>query len=67
VLIGRLSDSIGRKILVLLSCVGFIIFSYPLFALLAVFPTLTTYLFVQFAGAVLYGLVFGLLPTLLAE
>jgi MFS transporter, MHS family, proline/betaine transporter len=34
---------------------------------LAAFPTLTTYLFVQFAGAVLYGLVFGVLPTLLAE
>jgi MFS transporter, MHS family, proline/betaine transporter len=66
-IIGRLSDSIGRKILVLLSCVGFIIFTYPLFALLAAFPTLTTYLFVQFAGAVLYGLVFGVLPTLLAE
>jgi MHS family proline/betaine transporter-like MFS transporter len=65
--IGKLSDSIGRKTLVLVSCAGFVVFTYPLFALLAAEPTLTTYLFVQLAGAVLYGLVFGVLPTLLAE
>jgi len=66
-IIGKLSDSIGRKILVLASSAGFILFTYPLFAMLAATPTLTTYLFVQFAGAALYGLVFGVLPTLLAE
>lgn len=65
--IGSWSDRTGRKILVLASSAGFILFTYPLFALLAATPTLTTYLFVQFAGAVLYGLVFGVLPTLLAE
>ncbi len=66
-LVGALSDSIGRKTLVLASCAGFIVFTYPLFAMLAKTPTLTTYLVVQFAGAALYGLVFGVLPTLLAE
>jgi MHS family proline/betaine transporter-like MFS transporter len=66
-LIGSLSDRIGRKRLVLASCLGFILFTYPMFAMLAAQPTLMTYLFVQFAGAVLYGLVFGVLPTLLAE
>jgi MFS transporter, MHS family, proline/betaine transporter len=65
--VGRISDDIGRKMLVLLSCAGFILFTYPLFAYLAASPTLTTYLLVQFAGAALYGLVFGVLPTLLAE
>jgi len=65
--VGRISDEIGRKTLVLLSCAGFILFTYPLFAFLAASPTLTTYLLVQFAGAALYGLVFGVLPTLLAE
>ena len=65
--IGSWSDKIGRKKLVLASCLGFIVFTYPMFALLAANPSLTTYLFVQFAGAVLYGLVFGVLPTLLAE
>ena len=65
--VGSLSDRIGRKRLVLASCLGFILFTYPLFAVLAANPTLITYLFVQFSGAVLYGLVFGVLPTLLAE
>jgi len=65
--IGRLSDNIGRKTLVLASSIGFIVFTYPLFGMLAASPTLTTYLIVQFAGAALYGLVFGVLPTLLAE
>ena len=66
-LVGVLSDSIGRKTLVLASCAGFIVFTYPLFAMLARTPTLITYLIVQFCGAALYGLVFGVLPTLLAE
>jgi MHS family proline/betaine transporter-like MFS transporter len=65
--VGSLSDRIGRKRLVLASCLGFILFTYPLFAVLAANSTLVTYLFVQFSGAVLYGLVFGVLPTLLAE
>jgi MFS transporter, MHS family, proline/betaine transporter len=65
--VGSLSDATGRKSLVLASCAGFIIFTYPLFAMLKATPTLPTYLIVQFAGAALYGLVFGVLPTLLAE
>jgi MFS family permease len=65
--VGKLSDTIGRKALVLASAAGFIVFTYPLFSLLSSSPSLTTYLIVQLAGAVLYGLVFGVLPTLLAE
>ena len=65
--IGWLSDYVGRKTMVLLSVVGFLLLTYPLFSLLTTSPTLTNLVIVQFAGAILYGTVFGVIPTLLPE
>jgi MHS family proline/betaine transporter-like MFS transporter len=66
-LIGYLSDAVGRKTMVLLSVGGFLLFTYPLFSLLTSSPSLANLIIVQFAGAVLYGTVFGVIPTLLPE
>ena len=66
-IVGWLSDSTGRKTMVLLSSLGFLLFTYPLFALLTTTPTLTNLVIVQFSGAVLFGTVFGVIPTLLPE
>jgi MHS family proline/betaine transporter-like MFS transporter len=65
--IGWLSDRVGRKTMVLLSVAGFLLFTYPLFSMLTTSPTLTKLLIVQFSGAILYGTVFGVIPTLLPE
>jgi len=62
--IGWLSDYVGRKTMVLLSVAGFLLFTYPLFSLLTTSPTLTNLVIVQFCGAILYGTVFGVIPTL---
>ena len=66
-LIGTLSDRTGRKTMVLLSVGGFLLLTYPLLSLLTSSPSLTNLVIVQFAGAILYGTVFGVIPTLLPE
>jgi MHS family proline/betaine transporter-like MFS transporter len=66
-LIGALSDRTGRKTMVLLSVGGFLLLTYPLLSLLTSSPNLTNLVIVQFAGAILYGTVFGVIPTLLPE
>ena len=66
-LIGVLSDRTGRKTMVLLSVGGFLLLTYPLLSLLTSSPNLTNLVIVQFAGAILYGTVFGVIPTLLPE
>jgi MHS family proline/betaine transporter-like MFS transporter len=66
-LIGALSDRTGRKTMVLLSVGGFLLLTYPLLSLLTGSPSLTNLVIVQFAGAILYGTVFGVIPTLLPE
>jgi MFS transporter, MHS family, proline/betaine transporter len=66
-LIGALSDRTGRKTMVLLSVAGFLLLTYPLLSLLTSSPNLTNLVIVQFAGAILYGTVFGVIPTLLPE
>jgi MHS family proline/betaine transporter-like MFS transporter len=66
-LIGALSDRTGRKTMVLLSVGGFLLLTYPLLSLLTSSPNLTNLVVVQFAGAILYGTVFGVIPTLLPE
>jgi MHS family proline/betaine transporter-like MFS transporter len=66
-LIGALSDRTGRKTMVLLSVGGFLLLTYPLLSLLTSSPSLTNLVIVQFAGAILYGTVFGVIPTLLPE
>ena len=66
-LIGWLSDRTGRKAMVLLSTLGLLLFTYPLFKLLTTTPSLTNLVVVQFCGAILWGTVFGVIPTLLPE
>jgi MFS family permease len=66
-LIGAMSDRTGRKTMVLLSVGGFLLLTYPLLSLLTSSPNLTNLVIVQFAGAILYGTVFGVIPTLLPE
>jgi len=66
-LIGALSDRTGRKTMVLLSVGGFLLLTYPLLSLLTSSPNLMNLVIVQFAGAILYGTVFGVIPTLLPE
>jgi MFS transporter, MHS family, proline/betaine transporter len=66
-LIGALSDRTGRKAMVLLSVGGFLLLTYPLLSLLTSTPTLSNFVIAQFAGAILYGTVFGVIPTLLPE
>jgi MHS family proline/betaine transporter-like MFS transporter len=53
--------------MVLLSVGGFLLLTYPLLSLLTSSPSLTNLVIVQFAGAILYGTVFGVIPTLLPE
>ena len=53
--------------MVLLSVAGFLLLTYPFFRYLPASPTLTNLVIVQFAGAILYGTVFGVIPTLLPE
>ena len=65
--VGWLSDRTGRKAMVLLSAGGLFVLTYPLFTLLTTTPTLTNLVIVQFMGAVLYGTVFAVIPTLLPE
>jgi MHS family proline/betaine transporter-like MFS transporter len=54
--VGALSDRVGRKPLILASCVGFIVLGYPSFALLAMGTVLGTV-----AGLVVLGLLLVLL------
>lgn len=63
---GGLSDRIGRKRVLGLSCLGFILFSYPLFLSLQT-ADYYTLLGVQSVFAALMGLFFGVIPTTLVE
>ena len=62
---GWLSDKIGRKPLLLLSTLCFVLFSYPLFQALEV--SLTTALFAQICLAFIMGVFFAPLPATLVE
>jgi MHS family proline/betaine transporter-like MFS transporter len=53
--------------MVLLAASGLFVLTYPLFSLLTTTPTLTNLVIVQFMGALLYGTVFAVIPTLLPE
>ena len=61
-----LTDALMMAV-VLLSVGGFLLLTYPLLSLLTSSPSLTNLVIVQFAGAILYGTVFGVIPTLLPE
>ena len=63
---GLLSDRMGRKIVLGLPCVGFIILSYPLFLMLQTTDHYTIF-GVQAIFAIMMGLFFGTIPTTLTE
>lgn len=63
---GWLSDKIGRKYTLAYPCLGFILFSYPLFQALQTGDHYTA-LGVQAVLAILMGVFFGTIPTTLAE
>ncbi|MBI2792227.1 MAG: MFS transporter [Gammaproteobacteria bacterium] len=63
---GWLSDRVGRNIVMGLSCVGIMIFSYPLFQLIQIGGHFAI-IFVQASLAIMFGLFFGVIPTALAE
>lgn len=64
--IGLLSDFIGRKPVLLLGALGYILFSYPLFLLLQV-GSFSAVLFAQSCFAVLVCLAYAAIPATLIE
>ena len=65
--IGRLSDRIGRKPLLLASCVAFVVLPYPLFALMVQSGGLIAVLVAQIAFALAIALYSGPGPAAIAE
>jgi MHS family proline/betaine transporter-like MFS transporter len=64
---GALSDKIGRKPLMLIHCIAFLLLTYPLMRVLARGAGFTTVIMVQALLAVLTGLFLGSFPTALVE
>ncbi|MBI2707044.1 MAG: MFS transporter [Proteobacteria bacterium] len=62
---GRLSDKIGRKPLLIISTLGFVVFAYPLFRALE--GSFIQALFAQMALAAIMGTFFAPLPATLVE
>ncbi len=65
-LFGHLSDKIGRKTLLLLSLVGFVVFSYPLFSLMFN-NTFYSILTAMLAFAILEAMFQAVMPALMTE
>lgn len=63
---GWASDRFGRKSILATSCIGLIVFSYPLFELMQTDNHLIL-LFSQVTLSAIFGLFFGALPATLAE
>ncbi len=63
---GYLADRFGRNLLLGISCVGFIVFSYPLFLVLQS-ETVRGLVIGQGSLAILMGLFFGIIPSTLVE
>jgi MHS family proline/betaine transporter-like MFS transporter len=64
---GALSDKIGRKTVLLISCAGYLLAAYPLFALVTGVPTGTSLVLTQCISAFLLAMYAGPLCTILAE
>jgi MHS family proline/betaine transporter-like MFS transporter len=67
VVAGWMSDRVGRKPLLLVSSIGLVILTYPLFAFLAAAPSLTRLLIIEIVFAILISTFTAVSPTLLAE
>ena len=64
---GALSDKIGRKAVLLISAIGYVLFAYPLFLLVVGNPTATGLILTQSFSAVLLALYAGPLCAILSE
>nr|WP_256473367.1 MFS transporter [Phyllobacterium sp. 21LDTY02-6] len=64
---GALSDRIGRKAVLLISSIGYILAAYPLFALLSGVPTGASLILIQCVASFLLAMYAGPLCTILAE
>src|SRR6185437_15085971 len=67
VIAGWLSDRVGRKPLLMISSIGLVILTYPLFAFLAAAPSLTRLVIIETVFALLVATFAAVSPTLLAE
>jgi MFS transporter, MHS family, proline/betaine transporter len=67
VIAGWLSDRVGRKPLLVISSIGLVILTYPLFAFLAAAPSLTRLVIIETVFALLVSTFASVSPTLLAE
>jgi len=63
---GYLSDLVGRKLLLFISLIGFVIFTYPLFTLLFN-NTFYSILLAMLAFAVLEAILQGVMPAIMSE
>jgi MFS transporter, MHS family, proline/betaine transporter len=67
VIAGWLSDRVGRKPLLLVSSIGMVILTYPMFAWLAASPSLTRLVVIETVFALLVSTFASVSPTMLAE
>jgi MHS family proline/betaine transporter-like MFS transporter len=67
VISGRLSDTFGRKRVMLASCAGLLLLTYPLLAWALNSKSFGVVVFVQFALCVIDGLFLGTMPATLVE
>jgi MHS family proline/betaine transporter-like MFS transporter len=66
-LAGALSDRIGRKPVLMISAVGYLVLIYPLFLLLTRSPSMTTFVLAQIIPAILVAMNSGPLAAVLCE
>ena len=64
---GRLSDRVGRRPLLIGSCIVFLVLPYPLFALVAAMGPLALVIALQLAAGLAIAMYSGPLPATLAE
>ncbi|MDB5654194.1 MAG: family transporter [Tardiphaga sp.] len=66
-LAGALSDRIGRKAVLMISAVGYLVLIYPLFVLVTTSPSLGTFALAQIIPAILVAVNSGPLAAVLCE
>lgn len=66
-IMGRLSDHVGRKAVMGMSAILFIMLPYPMFTMLAQHPSLSTIWFIQCTFAVALACYFGPMSAMLVE